>query len=158
MGTVAAVNAASAGILSTIGFSAGGVVAGSIAAGTQAGIGSVVGGSLFAGFQSLGALGLGVLGTAALPVALATGAVVAGVIIYKKNQSSTNWGSSTNWMMNDEYQHDPNLWFFYEEFDSLTLISWRDKCLFFKVPFMRMQVKWRQFNRNLFDSAEIYNN
>jgi hypothetical protein len=31
---------------------------------------------------------------------------VAGVIIYKKIQSSTNWGLSTNWMMNDECQHD----------------------------------------------------
>ena len=87
-GAVVAVNAVSAGIISTVGFGTGGVIAGSTAAGIQAGIGSVAAGSAFAVFQSLGAFGLGVLGTAVVPVAIGTGLVVAAIPLIKKWRST----------------------------------------------------------------------
>ncbi len=83
-GAVVAVNTASAGIISTLGFSTGGVVAGSIAAGTQAGIGSVAAGSIFAGLQSLGAFGMGILGKTVFPVAAGAGIIFGSIPLIKK--------------------------------------------------------------------------
>jgi hypothetical protein len=65
-----AINTISAGLISAVGFTTGGVAAGSIAAGVQAGLGVVAQGSMFAGLQSMGALGVGILGSTVAPIAI----------------------------------------------------------------------------------------
>ena len=76
VGGIVGISAATIGVpvaLSTIGFSAAGVVGGSIAAGVQSGIGSVAAGSTFAVLQSAGAAGISWLTTGAIT---GTGAVI----------------------------------------------------------------------------------